>query len=346
MASSKETRRALTAFPTPEEDLALQASLLDGDDAVEAWQRLRNQAAAVEQAGIVWIAPLLMTNLKRLIPEDPWVRDNPHFLTLCELKARAMLTSAQATLKILEEASIPTMALKGLALGCSVYPSPGLRRVSDLDILVPGADLFRAVDALKSRGFRSGPAPPRSPADLRANHAHVLVSPKRHEPTLDLHWHVLSSARGDHDDTFFWEAAGPLKVGEAATLSLCMEDQLLHALVHGVRWTRMPHVRWVADAALILRATGGRFDGERFIEGVKRFDAVAPIQEGLRHLAGLVGEGRELLERVSSLKRSGFADRAFRARATAYEDRSLADRIVMRVESALWVKRARGPRRP
>ena len=79
-----------------------------------------------------------MKNLKRLLPGDPWVRDNPHFLTLCELKARAILESAQTTFRALEAASIPTMALKGLALGVSVYSSPGLRTVSDLDILVPG----------------------------------------------------------------------------------------------------------------------------------------------------------------------------------------------------------------
>ena len=345
MVSITGTRRAITAFPTPEEGLALQASLLEGEAAIEAWRKLSKSAATPESAGVAWIAPLLMANLKRLLPEDPWVRDNPHFLTPCELKARAILESAQATLRALEEASIPTMALKGLALGVSVYPSPGLRTVSDLDILVPGKDLVRAIAALKRRGFRSGPAEPRTAADLRANHAHVLVPEKRHEPILDLHWHVLASARADDDDPFFWTAARPLRVGAVTTLGLCPEDQLLHALVHGVRWTRMPHVRWVADAALIIRARGKDFDVERFLEGTRRFDAVVPVQEGLRHLADLVGEGRELLERAASLKRSRFSSRAFKARATAYEDRSVADRIAMRVESALWSRRARRPPR-
>jgi hypothetical protein len=340
MAEATVPRRARTAFPTAEETLALQASLLDQDAAIEAWRKL-SKIFGPEEAGIAWIAPLLMHNLARLLPEDPWVKEHPHFLTLSHLKARATTESAQATLRFLEDAGIPTLALKGLALGATVYPSPGLRTVSDLDILVPRKDLFRALDAFKARGLRSGSGEPRTEGDLRANHAHAFYPPKRHELTIDLHWHVLSSARGDDDDTSFWSGAVPLKVGSASTRMLCAEDQLLHALVHGVRWTRMPHVRWVADAVMILRKAGDSFDAERFLEASLRFDVVAPVQEGLRFVADVVGEGRALCDRVLTLKRSRFAGRAFKARSTAYENRTAADRIALRMESALWAFRAR-----
>ncbi len=340
MVSTPGPRRAVTAFPTSEESLALQASLLDGDPARQAWRTLASTAGP-EDAGIAWIAPLLMANLKRLVPDDPWVKDNPHFLTLAQLKGRAITKSAEEILGSLSRASVPTMALKGLALGASVYDSPGLRTVSDLDILVPGRDLFRAMDALKRRGLRSGPGEPSGPADLRGKHAHVFYPPKRHQPSIDLHWHVLASARGDVDDTPFWSTARPLMIGSTKTLGLGPEHQLLHVLVHGVRWTRMPHVRWVADATLLLRQAGEGFRVEEFLEATRRFDAVVPVQEGLRFVAGITGEGRELLERVLALKRSRLAERAFRARATSYEDRSVADRIALRIESAVWTHRAR-----
>jgi hypothetical protein len=252
-----------------------------------------------------------------------------------------MTKSAEQILRCLAEASVPTLALKGLALGASVYDSPGLRPVSDLDILVPGRDVFRAMEALKRHGLRAGPGEPSGPADLRGNHAVVFGAPRRHEPSIDLHWHVLASARGDEDDAFFWSAARPLMVGSVPTRGLCPEDQLLHALVHGVRWTRMPHVRWVADAALILRGAKEGFRVERFLEAAQRFDAVVPAQEGLRFVADICGEGRELLERASTLKRSRLSELAFRARTTSYEDRTVADRIVLRIESAVWTQRSR-----
>jgi hypothetical protein len=281
-----------------------------------------------------------MANLKRLLPQDPWVVNNPHFLTLCELKRRVVTQSAQSIIEILTAAAVPTLALKGLALGGSVYPSPGLRTVSDLDILVPVKDLFRAMEALQAGGLRAARGAPEVPADLRKNHAHVF-SPARHEPILDLHWHVLASARRDDDDDPFWSEATPLRIGTADTRTLCPEDQLLHALVHGVRWTRMPHVRWVADVTMILRANQDTFRVDRFLEVTQRFDAVTPVQEGLSFVAKHIGVGHQLLESVAGLKRSAFSRHAFKARATSYEDRSVTDRIALRVETALWARRAK-----
>ena len=340
MVLSTGPRRAVTAFPTSEEGLALQASLLEGDRAIQAWRKL-STSTGPEKGGIAWIGPLMMANLKRLVPDDPWVKGNPHYLTLADLKGRAMTKSAEQVLRCLAEASVRTLALKGLALGASVYDSPGLRTVSDLDILVPGKDLFRAMEALKRQGLRAGPGEPSGPADLRGNHAVVFYPPRRHELSIDLHWHVLASARGDEDDAPFWSAARPLMIGDTPTLSLCPEDQLLHALVHGVRWTRMPHVRWVADAALLLRRAKEGFRVERFLDATRRFDAVVPVQEGLGFVADICGEGRELFERASTLKRSRLSELAFRARTTSYEDRTVADRIALRIESAVWTQRAR-----
>src|SRR5258707_1251728 len=108
MTSATGTRRTVTAFPSSEERLALQASLLDGDRAIEAWRKLPSLTGP-EAAGIAWIAPLLMENIARLLPDDPWVRAHPHFLTLSQLKGRALTKSAEEILRCLAEASIPTL---------------------------------------------------------------------------------------------------------------------------------------------------------------------------------------------------------------------------------------------
>jgi hypothetical protein len=336
---------ARSAFPTPEETLALQASLLDGDRAVEAWRRLSLSGRPLD-GGIAWLTPLLLANLSRLVPEDPFVRANPHHLALCGLKSRATTLCAETTLRLFEAASIPTLVLKGLALGASVYADAGLRLFSDLDLLVRREDVFRAVEVLKRHGFGALPGEPASPSDLRAAHAHTFRPPKRHDPPLDLHWHVLASARGDDDDLPFWSRATPVRVGAASTLMLGPEDQLMHVLAHGVRWTRTPHVRWVADAALVLRRTGPALRVERFLAAVEEFDLVTPVQEGLSFVSAVLGEGDGLLEEVSKLRRPPLAQRAFKARATAYEARTVADRIARRIETAIWNYRASRRRPP
>ena len=343
MASLKAPPGAATAFPDRREQLALQASLLDGEKALEAWRRL----GALQDgppSGIWWIAPLLMANIARLAPQDSWVTANPKFLTLSGLQARATARNAALAIDALGAASIRTMALKGLALGATVYPAAGLRSVSDIDLLVPLDRAFDAFEALVAAGYRTRPDYPQSLAELRGNHAHVFHSPRRREDVIDLHWHLLASARGDRDDDPFWEAAREISIEGRATYVLCDEDQLLHALVHGVRWTRMPHVRWVADAAMILRGAKD-FRIDRFLAMTERFDAVTPVQEGLRFLRDVIGEGDALLDAALGLKPSRFSKKAFKARATAYETRSLGDRVALRIEDALWRRRARAKTR-
>lgn len=339
MAPRKRALGAATAFPNKEESLALQASLLKGEAALSAWETLSREGS-VETGGVAWIGPLLMNSLVKVAPNDPWVKANPHFLTLCRLKGRAVTDTAEASIAMFDEAGIRTLILKGLALGATVYEWPGLRTVSDVDLLVPREQLFAAFEILTAKGWMPGAGAPRNEADLRANHAHPFHSGKSHVPSLDLHWHVLASARGDDDDATFWQGAQPVTIGSTQTLALGPEDQLLHVLVHGVRWTRVPHVRWVADAVLVLRHAGAAFNADRFIEALQRFDAVTPAQEGLKFIVELLGEGREVYERVRGVKRSRFAQRAFKARATAYETRTMADRIALRIESAVWARRA------
>jgi hypothetical protein len=52
-----------------------------------------------------------------------------------------------------QEAGIPALVLKGAALSHLVYPEPGLRPMSDLDLLVPRSEVWRAGRVLAELGF-------------------------------------------------------------------------------------------------------------------------------------------------------------------------------------------------
>lgn len=58
----------------------------------------------------------------------------------------------QPVLDLLDEAAIPYRLLKGSALPWVDYPDPQLRPTADLDLLVPGAALYRAVEVLTDHG--------------------------------------------------------------------------------------------------------------------------------------------------------------------------------------------------
>src|SRR5262249_16277247 len=145
-----------------------------------------------------------------------------------------------------------TIILKGSALLTLYYKDPGLRAMSDLDVLVRTSDVETAMALLGRWGWTSQVDIPARTVPV----THSLLFRDAEGPKLDLHWHVLweSCGRGMDDD--FWAAAVSTDVAGVQTAALCPADQLFHACVHGVAWNPVPPLRWAADAVLVLQ-TGG-----------------------------------------------------------------------------------------
>jgi hypothetical protein len=79
--------------------------------------------------------------------------------------------------KILTEAGIKHVLLKGMALENTIYGSRGLRQMSDNDILISPEDALKAWKILKSKGFHSG--------ILKSKlHTEILPQINKHLPTL------------------------------------------------------------------------------------------------------------------------------------------------------------------
>lgn len=143
--------------------------------------------------------------------------------------------------RLLREAGIPYMALKGAFLAWHAYPQPGLRPVRDLDILVPIKLVLKAYEVLQAGGFEKTPG--------EHGHDHVILESEKHLPSimragggLSIELHARLSHPGpdggqNHDLCLqhgFWDRTiyRPL-AGEAISYP-CQTDQLLHLLVHAV----------------------------------------------------------------------------------------------------------------
>jgi hypothetical protein len=86
----------------------------------------------------------------------------------------------------LEAAGISTLPLKGTALARNLYGDPGLRIGQDIDFLVSPADLDRAVEALRRRGYRRGDSPYDNPGRLHLG----LVHERAELPPVEIHWRI------------------------------------------------------------------------------------------------------------------------------------------------------------
>lgn len=160
----------------------------------------------------------------------------------------------------------PIVVLKGAALGARLYPSPGLRPISDLDLLVPAEAVGDIAATLAELGF--GPRPHMAPELARAIEPHIaLIGGPTGAVPVDLHWALLAGSadwRGAPLGWFrqrtepwrppaaYFTAGGP----PDAALQLTPTASLLYQCAHLVLQHGQDPVRliWVYDLHLLASA--------------------------------------------------------------------------------------------
>jgi hypothetical protein len=121
----------------------------------QAAAQLREWEGVAAQAEAHGLAPLLYVHLKGAGVQLPLaVKRELQGLYLRHRHANQVRTRVlHDVLAAYQAAGIPALVLKGAALFYLVYPEPGLRPMSDLDILVPESEAGRAQRTLAELGF-------------------------------------------------------------------------------------------------------------------------------------------------------------------------------------------------
>ena len=130
-------------------------------------------------------------------------------------------------------AGIQAIPFKGPALAWSLYETPGLRFVSDLDLLVPQRDVSRALDLLTSNGYRRfGPS-----IGLRffLDGGQLLLRRADGRFDVDLHWRVVAAHFNPLDAAEIRARLAPIDVAGRLTPAFCPEDLLAYLCVHGAK---------------------------------------------------------------------------------------------------------------
>ena len=141
-------------WPDREHELLLQASLLSGTDAIEAWRMLgpRFDADRADRAA-QRLLPLLGANLHRHGIDDPVLAASARVRQHAASRNRALFDAGRGLLQALAKAGIDTLVLKGGALATRLYREAGLRPMSDLDVLVPTDRVEAAIGTLRRAGW-------------------------------------------------------------------------------------------------------------------------------------------------------------------------------------------------
>jgi len=261
----------IRVWPNESQSLLLRAALCAGDDAVAAWRRWKAYAGerGLDDASYR-LLPLVYRNLLAADIDEPLLSRMKGVYRRTWYRNQALLHAIADVIRLLDDAGIATIVLKGAALTAAYYRDYGLRMMNDVDVLVPTAARGRALDALDAAGWIPGYFPISALTNERLDVRQSWGFHNGRGREFDLHWHVMASdVRADADDVF-WQHAEPLTVSGVATGTLSPTDHLLHICEHGMVPVAVPPVQWIADAVTILQAAGDRVDWERLAGQVKR----------------------------------------------------------------------------
>jgi hypothetical protein len=156
--------------------------------------------------------------------------------------------------------------------------------MDDLDILVQTPEAAKAVAVL--RDLKWTPKDELSDRRLRTLHAMAFLDPAGRK--VDLHWHLMQETCTPGLDDELWTGVRRSKHADREVFVLHPSDQLVHVCVHGLKWNRIPPVRWVADAHAILVNAAAELDWDRVVRTAERYRFVLPMRDALGYLHATV----------------------------------------------------------
>jgi hypothetical protein len=168
------------------------------------------------------------------------------------LKAEAALKNAITTLR---QAGINYAVLKGIAYAYLVYPEPGIRPGSDIDILVDEEQFLLARAALEKGGWRGNKKVFETMRQIE-NEEGFAWGGSQNFPPLDLHWrlHSYPGMLKMVPTKEYLENCVRVATPSLGFQSLSPDDALLNAIIHqSTIHNQELRLIWICDIACLAK---------------------------------------------------------------------------------------------
>jgi hypothetical protein len=245
------------------------------------WQKFLR---GTEHWGIV---SLVYTSIRQLALTDqvpaPVLGQLKHLYRLDTIHSVAQRELFRISLLRFVEAGVPAIVLQGVALAMLVYPSPNLRPIGDIDLLVHAHDQAQAESLL---------------AGVQADHPSAPYLGPWGIHQIKLHEHIFTAqgSAGRHAAAThipiqdIWQRAQPAAIESVPTLVLSHADLLLQLALQLSASNRVDrHVRTVCDIAETCRRYGSEIDWSRLVMQAERYRVAKQLAYGLRLAHDLAG---------------------------------------------------------
>ncbi len=192
-------------------------------------------------------------------------------------------------LRLLAEAGIRVIPLKGVALAHSRYGDPAARVCSDIDILVPAADVAQTIDLILASGYRTD-FDDRffSRLELRHGRHYDLVREDRGVSfVVEVHWKLVQYSSKDNEAIAgLWSEARPQIFFGAPGFAFSPEWEFLYLCVHAAdhEWEML---KWLVDIHEV--ASSGSIDWPTTLAKAERLELGLVVGQTLAICSLLLG---------------------------------------------------------
>jgi hypothetical protein len=212
------------------------------------------------------------------------------FYALGQLRNTLLLNDARQVIEALQGAGVPVMVLKGLHLAVNVYSEPGLRTMSDIDVMVPECDLATAEAVLMSQGF--GPIPRPDIREFCRHSNHLARLSRAKAVPVEIHWTIeRPTSPFTIDVDALWRRAQPIVLEGLEVLALSTDDLLLHLCLHTSYHHRFDRsaLKGLLDIDAVVMASEGHVDWQRLVRTAQEWGAGSYVYTTLRLAAVILG---------------------------------------------------------
>ncbi|UXX80818.1 nucleotidyltransferase family protein [Reichenbachiella carrageenanivorans] len=196
------------------------------------------------------LLPLLHYNLNNQLPGDLILTAIKGYNRYVWSKNQVIFFQVKKIIALLQTNEIEHFFVKGVPLAKHYYGSDGIRPMSDLDFVVKEKDLENLWKVLNKEGWYDKYTSQTVNYKKLLVNSRCLVNNKDNE--IDTHWRVFKDSFKESDEEEIWNNLEEFKVDDTITKTLNPTFQLLHSIIHGMRWNELPSFRWICDSLIII----------------------------------------------------------------------------------------------
>ncbi len=168
---------------------------------------------------------------------------------------------------LLEQANIPVIGLKGIALAATVYSDEGLRPMGDIDLLVPEGEGLKALGVLLKAGATQNYVP-RSALHEQV-HAHVRAITYK-GVLIEIHQRLFSLGNPYHKEVDYFSNHSSNQCQDKILNTLNDNIFAYHLLAHAASNNYKGGIRfgWLVDIALLLNLHPKLLKDQKWIDEI------------------------------------------------------------------------------